>query len=127
MRGERTYGFLVGQAPEIEVGLGADDMGGLMGDDKVELLVFLQQRYDVHFLALTFHDFGKVVQDVPILFVVKSANDTDVFDFDDIVDFLLARGGLEVTDNVLEVQLFDEIHHICSNNVGCLYNVKLRR
>ena len=68
-----------------------------------------------------------MVENIPMLFVVKAADNTDGFDFFDIVNFFLAGRGFEVADDVLQVELFDEVHHDYSNNVCCLYKVKLCR
>ena len=119
--------FIVGKTPKVEVGLGADDLGGLVSDDEVELLVFVEECDDVDVFSLVFHDFGEVVEDVPVLFVRETADDANGFYFVDVVDFLFARSGLEVADNALEVHLLNKIHHGYSNKECCLYNVKLCR
>ena len=63
-------------------------------------------------LALVLHHFGEVVEDVPVLFVVQAADDADGFDFLDVLDALVAWRGLEVADDLLASEVFDEFQHI---------------
>ena len=126
---ERFDGFIAGQTPEVDVGLTADDVGGLVCDDEAYLLVALQQCNDVDVFALVFHHFGKVVEDVPVLFVAQTADDADVAHFVDVVDFLLTRGGLEVANQMLAMYFFDKLKHIYIECVivSVLWYVSFRR
>ena len=93
-----------------------------MGDDEVDVL-FLDGD-DVDLLALVFHDLGEVVEDVPVLLVVETADDTYGFDFLDVFDALVARGGLEVADDLLASKVFDEFQHILWCLVSIVYGSK---
>ena len=107
---EITDGFPTGNAPEGEIVFDIAEGGILVCDHKVDVLVLKGDEPDA--LALVFHVFGKMIEHVPVLLVVETADEADTMNLHNVADTLVARGCHQLSDGFAAADVFDEFEHM---------------